>query len=71
MLIRVKYLDDHFDMIRPDTLDYLLTDGSIKSFLRHDGWVVPGLDRLRNTGMGSYTGPERRMRRGIERRASK
>lgn len=71
MLIRVRYMDNHFDMIRPEVLNHLLEDGSVKSFLRRDGWVTPGLDHMRAKSMGGYSGPERRLRREMERRANR
>lgn len=68
MLIRVKYADNRFDMIRPEILDHLLEDGAVNSFLRHEGWVKPGIDTLRNKSRNDYSGPDRRMRREQERR---
>lgn len=71
MLIRVRYADNHFDMIRPEILNQLLEKGSVKSFLRIDGWVIPGSDALRSLNKSGYSGPERRMRREQERRGTK
>lgn len=61
MLIRVKYTDNRFDMVRPETLDRLLDAGNIQEFKRQDGWVKPDAGNLRhNKGGIRYTGPERR-----------
>ena len=70
MLIRVKYTDNRYDMIRPEFLDHLIENGAVREFLRRDGWVVPGQDRLRRIGREPYSGPDRRMRREQERRRS-
>lgn len=70
MMIKVKYLDDSFDMVRPEILDRLLDAGKIGEFQRRDGWVAPGTGKLRSRAKGTYSGPERRMRRMGERRIS-
>jgi hypothetical protein len=64
MLIRVKYKDDRFDMVRPGILDRLLEAGKVCEFQRRDGWVMPGIDNLRRGKRNAYSGPERRMRLG-------
>ncbi len=61
MLIRVKYMDEHFDMVRPDVLDRLLEEGKVREFQRHDGWVMPGVATLRRSNRNKYSGSERRM----------
>lgn len=68
MLIRVKYVDERFDMVRPDILDRLLEAGKVQEFQRSDGWVMPGMGRLRGNSRNSYSGPDRRMMRPDERR---
>lgn len=68
MLIRVKYTDDHFDMVRPEVLDRLLQVGKVREFLRHDGWVMPGIGNLRRSNRNKYSGTERRTEQ-LERRA--
>lgn len=70
MLIRVRYADNHYDMIRPEILNRLLEKGSVESFLRSDGWVIPGSGALRSAAKSGYSGPERRMRRELERRGA-
>lgn len=69
MLIRVKYVDDRFDMVRPDILDRLLEAGKVREFERQDGWVMPGIGNLRRIGRSEYSGVDRRMSRAEERRA--
>lgn len=71
MLIRVKYVDERFDMVRPETLDRLLEAGKVGEFQRGDGWVTPAVDNLRSKNRNEYSGSDRRMRRGEDRRASK
>jgi len=62
MLIRVKYVDDRFDMVRPESLDRLLEAGKVQEFQRRDGWVMPGTGNLRRTVRSDYSGTERRTR---------
>lgn len=63
MLIRVKYVDNRFDMVRPEILDHLLETGKVREFQRRNGWVVPGIGNLRHRNFNSYSGTERRMSR--------
>lgn len=70
MLIRVMYDNNNFDMVRPEMLDLLLEQGVISSFLRCDGWVMPGSDPLRRKSRSRYSGPDRRNRRELDRRDS-
>lgn len=70
MLIRVKYVDERFDMVRPEILDRLLEAGKVREFQRSDGWVMPGIGNLRRRNGNSYSGPERRTLQREERRAS-
>lgn len=69
MLIRVKYVDERFDMVRPEALDKLLETGKVLEFQRHDGWVMPGMGNLRRSNRNKYSGTERRMGQP-ERRSS-
>ncbi len=66
MLIRVQYNNNKHDFIKPSYLDRLITSGSIKSFLRSEGWVLIGADPLRGMG-GTYEGPERRKSENVLR----
>jgi len=70
MLIRVKYVNDTFDMVRPETLDRLLGAGEVLEFRRCEGWVMPGMDTLRRKNRRDYSGPDRRNRRAEDRRTS-
>lgn len=69
MLIRVKYVDERFDMVRPEILDRLLEAGKVREFQRSDGWVMPGLNNLRQKNRINYTGTDRRKMSANERRA--
>jgi hypothetical protein len=61
MLIRVKYPDGKFDMVREFRLDYLIETNTIHSFERSSGWVVLGIDPIRQPGKRSqHRAPERR-----------
>jgi hypothetical protein len=62
MLIRIKYVDDRFDMVRPETLDRLLETGTVREFQRQDGWVISSMDTLRSKNRNDYSGIERRAR---------
>ncbi len=70
MLIRVKYTDERFDMVRPEILDRLLAAGKVREFERRDGWVMPGTGNLRRTNLNSFSGTDRRKTPSMERRAS-
>lgn len=69
MLIRIKYLDNRFDMVRPEMLDRLLEAGKVREFARSSGWVMPGIGNLRRKSGEIYTGPDRRKPWGDERRS--
>lgn len=60
MLIRVKYIDDRFDMVRPEILNRLLDMGSVQEFKRVDGWVRVDSSKMRHSNRVTYSGPERR-----------
>ena len=60
MLIQVMYSDWRQDKVSPAALERLLNLKRIKKFKRVSGWVRVGYDRIRGTGGGCYTGPERR-----------
>lgn len=47
MLIRVLYLDGHSGLVDDSLLDQLIREGHIRQFLRSDGWVLLGSDRVR------------------------
>lgn len=60
MLIRVKYVDERFDMVRPEILERLLEAGKVREFQRSDGWVMPGVGSVRRKNVSGYSGTERR-----------
>lgn len=70
MLIRVKYVDERFDMVRPEILNRLLEAGKVREFQRQDGWVMPGIGHVRNKNRRGYSGPGLRMRREQEQRVN-
>jgi hypothetical protein len=49
MMISVIYKNDKHGLIESYQLDDLIRSGKIKKFLRSDGWVTIGKDRLRAT----------------------
>jgi hypothetical protein len=59
MLLRVIYRNNLYDMIKPSLIDYFIRSGRLKMFLRDEGWVVVGHDRIR-TKNESFRGPDRR-----------
>ena len=69
MLIRVKYVDNRFDMVRPEVLDHLLETGKVREFQRQDGWVMPDIGNLRHNNRNVYSGSERRTARTAEQSA--
>lgn len=71
MLIRVKYVDDRFDLVRPEILDRLLEAGKVREFQRRDGWAIPGIANLRRRDRHKYSGSERRSGHPEERRADR
>lgn len=63
MLIRVKYSDNRYDMVRPEILDNLLKNGGVAEFLRRDGWVSSSSATVRKESKSDFKGTERRTRR--------
>jgi len=61
MLMKVKYQNNRFDLVKGDILSIFLAEGKVKEFYRYseDRWVTVGRDQIR-TGGGIYSGPERR-----------
>jgi len=61
MLIRVKYPDGKYDMVKEFRLDFLIQTKSLHSFKRSNGWAVLGIDPVRQTsGQRRSNAPERR-----------
>ena len=61
MLIRAMYKNGRYDMLKPIMLDRLIISGRIKKFLRRDGWVEIGINKIRGMGGNNYDGPDRRV----------
>ena len=62
MLIRVRYPNGTYDMVKDQFLDYLLAEDKIAGFKREEGWAIVGLDPIRHRSRQSewHNGPERR-----------
>ena len=61
MLIRVRYDEGRFDMVKPQLLDRLLENKKVTSFKRSGGWAVIGQYPIRSKHRNrNYCGPERR-----------
>jgi hypothetical protein len=61
MLITVKYLNGKAGLVEDSELDELIRSNKIKSFLRSEGWVIIGRDRLRHSAE-TYEGQNKRSR---------
>jgi hypothetical protein len=59
MLVKVIYKNNEYGMVRPFLLDELIGSGKIVKFLRSEGWVSIGIDRIRVSDY-LYKGTERR-----------
>ena len=68
MLIRVKYSDNRYDMVRPEVLDHLLDYGAVAEFKRCDGWVKSSDDSVRRYSRNEYPGTDRREQRQVSYR---
>ena len=49
MLIRVKYLDYGYDMVKKNVVDILIDSNKVVEFKRATGWVRIGVDPIRKT----------------------
>jgi len=65
MLIKVMYKNNKYGMVKPFLLDELIASGKITKFLRSEGWVTVGVDRIRGDG-DCYNGDERRKNSFLE-----
>ena len=70
MLIRVRYQDNTYDMVKAWRLEEYIAAGKISAFHRGDGWVTVGSDLLRHSGDNIYAGPERRRKENNLSRAA-
>lgn len=62
MLIRVRYQDNTYDMVKAWRLEEYIATGKISAFHRGNEWVAVSRDQVRHSGDTSYGGPERRRR---------
>ncbi len=60
MYIKVRYPDESEELVRPSLLQYLIETEKIREFERQSGWVVVGVDPVRDPRPKIYSGPERR-----------
>lgn len=66
MLIRVRYNDNTYDMVRPELLDHLLEMGTVAGFQRRDGWVARNSPAVRSAEETRYLGADRREKHSFE-----
>lgn len=60
MMIRIRYPDGKYDMVKITRLDDLIASKRIFGFRRATDWVLIGRDPIRKNSGESYCGPERR-----------
>lgn len=60
MLIRVRYQDNRYDMVRPELLDHLLETGVVRAFKRSSGWVDGNDPSVRRKKSVLFHGQEQR-----------
>ena len=60
MMIQVKCRDGIMDMVQTYMLQYLIAANKVVQFKRVDGWLTVGVDPMRGSEAGAYTGHERR-----------
>ena len=60
MMIRVKYTDGRFDMVKSQLLDNLLVEQKVTCFMRSTGWALVGRDPIRRGSSEGYWGEEQR-----------
>ena len=70
MLIRVKYQDNTYDMVKAWRLEEYLAEGKVAAFFRNGEWVAVGSDQIRHSATREYAGPERRRRENNFSRAA-
>ena len=65
MLIRVRYPNGTYDMVKEQTLDCLLEEGKIAGFKRTEGWAIVGRDPIRYRSAQDNWHHDRQERRGM------
>jgi hypothetical protein len=59
-MIRIVYRTGEEGLVSPKFLDILLFLQQVQLFERTDGWVIVGVDKLRNSNPDLYCGPNLR-----------
>ena len=59
-MIRIVYRTGEEGQVSPKFLDILLYLQQVQLFERADGWVIVGVDKLRNSNSDQYSGPNTR-----------
>ena len=59
-MIRIVYRTGEEELVSPKFLDILLYLGQVQLFERNDGWVIVGVDQLRDSHSDSYSGINQR-----------
>lgn len=54
MIIRIQRVDGLYDMVKPQTLDRMLLEGSVKRFMRSVGWVTVATEVIRSRARSTY-----------------
>jgi hypothetical protein len=67
LILHVQYRNQKYDYVDRQKLDDLITQKGIKLFYRpsEKKWVDVDMDPVRGTGVGPYTGIERRLSRAL------
>lgn len=59
-MIRIVYRTGEESVVPPKFLDILLYLQQVQLFERAEGWVIVGVDKLRNSKTNLYAGPNTR-----------
>jgi hypothetical protein len=59
MLIKVIYMNEKYDMVKPSLLNQLILSNKIKKFYRSGQWADIETDHIRRL-VAPFAGPERR-----------
>lgn len=65
MLIRVRYKDNTYDMVRPELLDRLLELNALLAFKRSSGWVSGNDASVRKKESPQFAGQDRRQKHAL------
>ncbi len=64
MVIRIKYRDGRYDMVKASHLNRLIAANLISQFKRSSGWAIIGRDPIRGRGKNDCFGPDKRLQSG-------